>query len=64
LEKAGAAKMILQKDLTGAKLATEIDELMDSPTAISAMETAAKKLGRADAAEATVDLIEDLARRD
>jgi UDP-N-acetylglucosamine--N-acetylmuramyl-(pentapeptide) pyrophosphoryl-undecaprenol N-acetylglucosamine transferase len=64
LEKAGAAKMILQKDLTGAKLATEIDELMDSPTAISAMEAAAKKLGRADAAEATVDLIEDLARRD
>jgi UDP-N-acetylglucosamine--N-acetylmuramyl-(pentapeptide) pyrophosphoryl-undecaprenol N-acetylglucosamine transferase len=62
LEKAGAAKMILQKDLTGAKLATEIDKLVDSPETISTMETAAKKLGKADAAEATVDMIEQLAR--
>jgi UDP-N-acetylglucosamine--N-acetylmuramyl-(pentapeptide) pyrophosphoryl-undecaprenol N-acetylglucosamine transferase len=62
LEKAGAARMILQKDLTGAKLATEIDKLMDSPETISAMETAAKKLGKADAAAATVDLIEELAK--
>jgi len=63
LEKAGAAKMILQKDLTGATLAAEIDKLMDSPETISAMEAAAKKLGRADAAEATVDIIEGLAKR-
>jgi len=53
----------LQKDLTGAKLAIEIDKLMDSPKTISAMETAAKKLARADAAEATVDIIEQLAKR-
>jgi undecaprenyldiphospho-muramoylpentapeptide beta-N-acetylglucosaminyltransferase len=62
-EKAGAAKMILQKDLTGAKLATEIDKLMNSPETISAMENAAKKLAKANAAEATVDLIEEMARR-
>ncbi len=60
LEKAGAAKMILQKDLTGESLANEILDLINSPAKISAMETATKKMARADAAEATVDLIEEL----
>ena len=64
LEKAGAAKMILQRDLSGPKLAAEIDKLMESPETISAMETAAKTLARADAAEATVDIIEQLAKKE
>ena len=63
LEKAGAAKMILQRDLTGESLANEILNFVDSPEKISVMEASAKKLARADAAEVTVDLIEDLARR-
>jgi UDP-N-acetylglucosamine--N-acetylmuramyl-(pentapeptide) pyrophosphoryl-undecaprenol N-acetylglucosamine transferase len=60
LQTAGAAKMILQKDLTGESLANEILDLINRPEKISAMETATKKLARADAAEATVDLIEEL----
>jgi UDP-N-acetylglucosamine--N-acetylmuramyl-(pentapeptide) pyrophosphoryl-undecaprenol N-acetylglucosamine transferase len=60
LQTAGAAKMILQKDLTGESLANEILELINSPVKISAMEAATKKLARSDAAEATVDLIESL----
>lgn len=60
LEKAGAAKMILQKDLTGEVLAGVIKSLVDSPPTISEMEKAAKSLGRPDAAAATVDLIEEL----
>lgn len=60
LEKAGAAKMILQRDLSGESLANEILIFVNSPEKISAMEAAAKKLARADAAEATVDLIEGL----
>ena len=31
LEKAGAAKMVLQKDLTGASLAAEIGRLVENP---------------------------------
>jgi UDP-N-acetylglucosamine--N-acetylmuramyl-(pentapeptide) pyrophosphoryl-undecaprenol N-acetylglucosamine transferase len=57
---AGAARMILQKDLTGESLANEISDLINRPERISAMEDATKKLARADAAEATVDLIEEL----
>ena len=57
---AGASRMILQKDLDGATLAKEISELIASPDAITRMENAARKMARADAAEATVDLIEEL----
>jgi UDP-N-acetylglucosamine--N-acetylmuramyl-(pentapeptide) pyrophosphoryl-undecaprenol N-acetylglucosamine transferase len=63
LEKAGAARMILQKDLSGESLANEITGLINSPEKILAMATAAKKLARKDAAETTVNIIEDLVRR-
>jgi len=57
----GAARMILQKDLTGEILAKEITNLIEKPETISAMETAARKIARRDAAAVTVDLIEALA---
>lgn len=60
LQNAGAAKMILQSDLTKERLVEEIIGLINSPEKISDMEIAAKSLGKADAAEATVDLIEEL----
>ena len=62
LQNAGAAKMILQRDLSGESLAKEITDLINAPERISAMEKAAKKLAKADAAEVTVDLIEKLAK--
>ena len=62
LEKAGAAKMILQRDLSGESLANEILDLINSLEKISAMETATKILARKDAAETTVNLIEELRR--
>lgn len=62
LRNAGAVRMILQKDLTGEALAIEIDKMAASPETIDAMENAAKKLAKADAAEATVDIIEELAQ--
>lgn len=61
LMKAGAAKMILQKDLTGESLTEEIKRLLNSPDGITQMESNARKMAKADAAEATVDLIENLA---
>jgi UDP-N-acetylglucosamine--N-acetylmuramyl-(pentapeptide) pyrophosphoryl-undecaprenol N-acetylglucosamine transferase len=63
LERAGAARMILQKDLTGEVLAKQIAEFIESPARITEMERAAKKLAKADAAEVTVDLIESLVKR-
>lgn len=62
LEKAGASTMILQSELGGQKLAAEIAELVSSPEKITAMETAAKGMGREDAAEKTADIIEELKR--
>ena len=61
-ETAGAAKMVLQKDLSGNALAEEIESLIEEPEKLNEMEAAARKLARADAAEATVDLIEQLAK--
>ncbi len=60
LERAGAAKMILHSELSGETLAAAISNLIGSPEAITAMETAAKQMGREDAAEKTVDIIEEL----
>ncbi|HKP11104.1 MAG TPA: glycosyltransferase, partial [Blastocatellia bacterium] len=52
----GAARMILQKDLTPARLAEELRGLMDAPEAIDRMEEASRKLGRPDSAARAVDL--------
>ncbi|HKP35620.1 MAG TPA: undecaprenyldiphospho-muramoylpentapeptide beta-N-acetylglucosaminyltransferase [Pyrinomonadaceae bacterium] len=60
LETAGAAKMILQRDLNGNRLAEEIISLIESPEKIVTMENAGRKIGRRDAAAATVDLMEEL----
>jgi UDP-N-acetylglucosamine--N-acetylmuramyl-(pentapeptide) pyrophosphoryl-undecaprenol N-acetylglucosamine transferase len=57
-----AARMILQNDLTGESLAREIADLIEKPEKITEMGNSAKKLAKADAAEASVDLIESLAK--
>ena len=63
LENGGAARMIHQDDLSGERLAREIDSLISSPVEITEMEKAARTMARRDAAEAAVDLIEDLVKR-
>lgn len=63
LQSAGAARMILQRDLSAENLTREIMDLINAPEKISAMEYAAKRLARADAAEVTVDLIEKLSNK-
>lgn len=60
LQNAAAAKMILQRDLTGGLLASELGALIEEPAVINEMEKAAKQLGRPDAAAVTVDIIEEL----
>jgi UDP-N-acetylglucosamine--N-acetylmuramyl-(pentapeptide) pyrophosphoryl-undecaprenol N-acetylglucosamine transferase len=60
LANAGAARMILQQDLSGERLAQEIVTLTRQPERITAMEQAARELARGDAAAAVADLIEEL----
>ena len=62
LQAAGAARMILQKELSGARLAEEISNLLAAPDRIDQMETASRKLARRDAATAAVDLMEELVK--
>jgi UDP-N-acetylglucosamine--N-acetylmuramyl-(pentapeptide) pyrophosphoryl-undecaprenol N-acetylglucosamine transferase len=62
LETSGAARMILQKDLSGERIAKEIIELGQHPGLIDAMEVAIRKLQRGDAAVAVANIIEKMAR--
>jgi UDP-N-acetylglucosamine--N-acetylmuramyl-(pentapeptide) pyrophosphoryl-undecaprenol N-acetylglucosamine transferase len=62
MQTAGAARMILQDDLSGERLAKEIVSLMDRPSEMTRMEGAGRKLARRDAAAATVSLMEGLVR--
>ncbi len=57
---ARAGRMILQNDLSGERLAHEITMLASAPEEITAMEQAARKLARGDAAAAVVDMIEEM----
>jgi UDP-N-acetylglucosamine--N-acetylmuramyl-(pentapeptide) pyrophosphoryl-undecaprenol N-acetylglucosamine transferase len=60
LQAGGAARMILQQELTGERLAAEIAALVKAPDELTRMEEASRKLARGDAAATTVDLIEEL----
>lgn len=63
LQRAGGTRMILQSDLSGERLATEIKTLVSQPEMITAMETSSRSLARGDAAAAVVDLIEELVKK-
>jgi UDP-N-acetylglucosamine--N-acetylmuramyl-(pentapeptide) pyrophosphoryl-undecaprenol N-acetylglucosamine transferase len=63
LEAEGAARMVLQQNLTGESLAREIASLVAAPAEITSMEEASRKLARGDAATATVELMDELVRR-
>jgi UDP-N-acetylglucosamine--N-acetylmuramyl-(pentapeptide) pyrophosphoryl-undecaprenol N-acetylglucosamine transferase len=57
LQDAGAARMIEEKDLTGASLAGVLTALVDAPERLGPMEDAARTLGRPDAAARVADLV-------
>jgi UDP-N-acetylglucosamine--N-acetylmuramyl-(pentapeptide) pyrophosphoryl-undecaprenol N-acetylglucosamine transferase len=60
MQEAGAARMILQDELSGERLAREIVGLVEDPEQVTRMEQAARRLARGDAAAAAVDMIEKL----
>jgi len=59
---AGAARMILQHELTGQSLSQILRDAIDRPHEIAAMSANARKLARPDAAEAVYELIDELRR--
>jgi UDP-N-acetylglucosamine--N-acetylmuramyl-(pentapeptide) pyrophosphoryl-undecaprenol N-acetylglucosamine transferase len=63
LEDMGAAKVMLDKHLTGEVMAKAIRELYDNPDRRREMQKASKAFGRTDAAEKIVDLSMNLARK-
>lgn len=63
LQAAGGTKMILQADLSGERLATEIKTLTGQPEQVTAMEQSSRSLARGDAAAAVVDLVEQLVKK-
>jgi UDP-N-acetylglucosamine--N-acetylmuramyl-(pentapeptide) pyrophosphoryl-undecaprenol N-acetylglucosamine transferase len=58
LEAAGAALMIEERALSGQSLAQVVSALVAEPARIEAMEAAARKLGRPDAAARVADLLD------
>jgi UDP-N-acetylglucosamine--N-acetylmuramyl-(pentapeptide) pyrophosphoryl-undecaprenol N-acetylglucosamine transferase len=60
LQQAGAAILLPEQELDGEKLAREIEALISNPDRITAMERAAGRLARPDAASRVADLVEEL----
>ena len=63
LQASGAARMILQQDFTGDRLAAEIEKLVNAPEDLNRMEEASRKLAHGDSAAAAVDMIEELGHK-
>jgi UDP-N-acetylglucosamine--N-acetylmuramyl-(pentapeptide) pyrophosphoryl-undecaprenol N-acetylglucosamine transferase len=59
----GAARLLLEKDLTGLKLVEHIDNILGNEERLADMKKAAKKLGIPDAAERLYRLMEELANK-
>ena len=60
LQQAGAARVIPERDLTGERLAREIEDLLKNPDRLTAMERAAAPLARPDATVRVAELVEEL----
>lgn len=58
VEKAGAGRMVLQKDLTGERLAKELKDLIGNGHLLTEMGMASRTLAHPDAAQRVVDIAE------
>ncbi len=62
-EKAGAARLIQQSELTGARLAEEVTKLAAAPGFLDVMGAAARAFARPGAAQRAADILESLGER-
>jgi UDP-N-acetylglucosamine--N-acetylmuramyl-(pentapeptide) pyrophosphoryl-undecaprenol N-acetylglucosamine transferase len=63
LSENGAARLLLEKDLTGPKLVENIDQILGNEEKLADMKKAAKKLGIPDSAQRLYRLMEELAKK-
>jgi UDP-N-acetylglucosamine--N-acetylmuramyl-(pentapeptide) pyrophosphoryl-undecaprenol N-acetylglucosamine transferase len=63
LQAAGAARMIVQQELSGERLVKEIATLAREPQQIARMEEASRRLAHGDSAVAATNLISELAEK-
>ena len=63
LERAKAARLLLEEELTPERLATEILTLLEAPEKLRQMEGAARELARPRATQDIVDMLERIARK-
>lgn len=61
--KAGAARMVLDREMSGARLVSEIDYLREHPEELSSMREAVAKFAHPDAARRAADVLENLAEK-
>jgi UDP-N-acetylglucosamine--N-acetylmuramyl-(pentapeptide) pyrophosphoryl-undecaprenol N-acetylglucosamine transferase len=64
LQKEAAATVILQKDLTAQKLASEIDSLLSDETRLKQMAERSARMGKPEAASLLVDEMEELLKKE
>jgi UDP-N-acetylglucosamine--N-acetylmuramyl-(pentapeptide) pyrophosphoryl-undecaprenol N-acetylglucosamine transferase len=62
MERGGAARMVRDADLTGAKLVAVVRELTESSGALEGMSEAARRFARPGAAARAADVLEEVAR--
>lgn len=63
LSEHGAARLLLEKNLTGPKLVEQIDQILGNEERLSDMKKSAKKLGIPDAAQRLYQLLAELANK-
>ena len=61
MEKAGAAKLVLDADMTGLRLVEEVTRLAGDPALMQKMRTAARDFAKPNAAQKAADVLEALA---
>ena len=62
LEKHGAARVLLDKDVTGESLSSTVLEMLDAPQTLALMRQNSKKLAKPDATQKIVSIIRKLGR--
>jgi UDP-N-acetylglucosamine--N-acetylmuramyl-(pentapeptide) pyrophosphoryl-undecaprenol N-acetylglucosamine transferase len=63
VERGGAARLVLDKDMNGAKLFSLVSELTQAPETLARMGQAARKFSRPGAAQRAADILEQAAAR-
>ncbi len=62
-EKGGAARLVLDREMTGARLVEEVTRLIETPGLLEKMSTAARAFAKPGAAQRAADVLESVAAR-